>query len=70
MFDMVIIVMLKLKMKRMDNDELNEYLECTCGRCDDGKCQCCDCENEHPQVTTSYEEINYDEYIDNLNDWD
>lgn len=53
-------------------DELNEYLECTCGRCDDGKCQCCDCdcENEHPQVTTSYAEINYDEYIDNLNDWD
>ena len=43
-------------------DELNEYLECTCGRCDDGKC--------HPQVTASYEEINYDEYIDNLNDWD
>lgn len=54
----------------MDNDELNEYLECTCGRCDDSKCQCCDCEHEHPQVTTSYEEINYDEYIDNINDWD
>ena len=53
-----------------DLNELNEYLECTCGRCDDGKCQCCDCDNEHPQVATSYEEINYDEYIDNLNDWD
>ena len=51
-------------------DELNEYLECTCGRCDDGKCQCHDCEDEHQQVATSYEEINYDEYIDNLNDWD
>lgn len=51
-------------------DELNEYLECTCGRCDDGKCQCFEHENEHPQVTTPYEEINYDEYIDNLNDWD
>ena len=51
-------------------DELNEYLECTCGRCDDGKCQCCECEDEKPQVTTTYEEINYDEYIDNLNDWD
>ena len=36
------------------------------GRCDDGKCQCCDCEDEHLQVTTTYEEINYDEYIDNL----
>lgn len=46
-------------------DELNEYLECTCGHCDDGKCNCCDCECEHPQET-----IIYDEYIDNLNDWD
>ena len=59
-----------LSQSNMDNEDLNEYLECTCGRCDDGKCQCCDCENEHPQVTSSYEEINYDEYIDNLNDWD
>lgn len=31
-------------------DELNEYLECACGGCDDGKCQCCDCEEEHPHV--------------------
>ena len=53
----------------MDNDKLNEYLECTCGRCDDSKCQVCYCENEHPQSTTSYEEMNYDEYIANLNDW-
>lgn len=59
-----------LSQSNMDNEDLNEYLECTCGRCDDGKCQCCDCENEHPQVTSSYEEINYDEYIDNLKDWD
>ena len=50
-------------------DELNEYLECTCGCCDDSKCQCCECEDKKPQVTTIYEEINYDEYIDNLNDW-
>ena len=57
-------------MKKMYNDELNEYLESACERCDDGKCQCCDCEHEHPQVTTSYEEINYDEYIEKLNDWD
>ena len=54
----------------MEIDELSEYLECTCGRCDDGKCQCCKYEDEYPQVTTTYEEINYDEYIDNLNDWD
>ena len=39
-------------------DELNEYLECTCGRCDDGRCRCCDYEDEQLQVTTSYEEIN------------
>ena len=51
-------------------DELNEYLECTCGRCDDSKCQCCVCEDELSQeATTSYEEINYDENIDNLNNW-
>lgn len=57
-------------MEEYDDNDLNEYLECTCGRCDDGKCQCCDYENEHPQVATSYKEINYDEYIDDLNDWD
>lgn len=45
-------------------------LEMYLWRCDDGKCQCCECENEHPQVTTSYEEINYDGYINNLKYWD
>ena len=54
----------------MDNDELNEYLEGACGRCDDGRCECCDCEGEHKQGATSHEEINYDEFIDNLNEWD
>lgn len=48
-------------------DELNEYLERTCGRCNDGKCQCCDCEQEHPQEFVIYDESDYDEYIDNLN---
>ena len=47
-------------------DELNEYLELTCVRCDDVKCQCSE---EQPQEC-SCEESNYDEYIDNLNDWD
>ena len=46
------------------------YLEYTCRRCDDRVCRCCDCEDERPQATTTYEEINYDEYIDNLKDWD
>ena len=53
----------------MDNDELNEYLECTCVRCDDVKYQCCDCEDEHLQLT-SCEDISKDEYIDYLNDRD
>lgn len=52
----------------MEIDELNEFLECTCGRCDDGKCQCCDC--EHPQETIIHDEPVYDEYINYLNDWD
>lgn len=51
-------------------DELNEYLECTCGRCDDSKCQCSYCEHEHPQETIIYYEPDFDEYIDNLNYWD
>ena len=67
---MAIIETQKLKMTKRMSDELNEYLECTCGRCDDDKCQCCDCEHEHSQVTSSYAEINYDEYINYLNDWD
>lgn len=51
------------------DDELNEFLECTCGRCDDGICRCCECENEQPQAVPA-DELNYEEYIDNLNDWD
>ena len=51
------------------DDELNEYLECTCDRCDDGICRCCECENEYVQESSD-NEINYDEYIDNQNDWD
>ena len=51
------------------DDELNEFLECTCGRCDDGICRCCECENEYDQESSD-NEIIYDEYIDNQNDWD
>lgn len=50
-------------------DELNEYLECTCGRCDEGICQCCDCSQEQPQAI-SYDEMNYEGNTNNLNDWD
>ncbi|MBR5332983.1 MAG: hypothetical protein IKV32_06790 [Muribaculaceae bacterium] len=51
------------------DDELNEYLECTCVRCDDGICRCSEYENEYVQEPSD-DEINYDEYIDNQNDWD
>lgn len=51
------------------DDELNEYLECTCGRCDDGICRCCECEDEQIQVQSN-EEINNDEFVDNQSDWD
>lgn len=64
---MVITVMQKLKMK-MDK-ELNEYLECVCGRCDDGICRCCESECEYPQTPT-YDDTDYEEYIEDLNDWD
>ena len=40
-------------------DELNEYLECTCGRCDDGICRCCECEYE-PMRDTNYDDLDYD----------
>lgn len=30
-------------------DELNEYLECTCGHCDDGISRCCEWEDDQSQ---------------------
>lgn len=39
-------------------DELNEYLECTCGRCDDGICRCSDFVNE-PLQDTNYDDLDY-----------
>ena len=44
-------------------DELNEFLERMCGRCDDVRSQRSDCEDRLPQATSS------DEYFDHLNDW-
>lgn len=49
--------------------ELNEYLECVCGRCDDGICRCCESECEYPQ-TPIYDDTDYEEYIEDLSDWD
>ena len=47
-------------------DELNEYLECFCGRCDDGICRCSEYDTDYSQ------EISDDEidYYDNPSDWD
>ena len=43
----------------IDMDELNDYLECTCGRCDDGICCCSDFDNESLHDTT-YDDLDYD----------
>ena len=53
----------------MNIDELNEYLECTCGRCDDGICQCRRCDDEQ-HCPSSFEETDYDEYTENPDDWE
>lgn len=49
-------------------DELNDYLECTCGRCDDGICRCNEWEDVYPQESIIYDEPNCDKCINNLND--
>ena len=47
----------------------DEEMECICGHSGDGKCHCCEC--EHQQLSCEvYEEIDMDEYIDQLDDWD
>ena len=61
--------MQKSKIKIMDNDELNEYLECTCGRCDDGTCDCSDCSEQSHELPPIAPIIN-DYYIEQFNDWD
>ena len=49
--------------------ELNEYLEGVWGRCEDGIWRCCESECENPQTPT-YDDTDYEEYIEDLNDWD
>lgn len=53
----------------MDNDELNEYLECTCLRCDKGTCDCSDCSEQSQELPPIAPVIN-DDYIEQFNDWD
>ena len=51
-------------MNKIENDELNDYLECTCGRCDDGKCQCRDWEQEFPPDALIFDDEQTDWYDD------
>lgn len=49
----------------MDNE--TEEIECTCGHSGDGHCHCCECTQEQTPI---YEEIDQEEFINQLNDWD
>ena len=50
---------------KMDNE--TEDIECTCGHSGDGHCHCCECTQEQTPI---YEEIDQEEFINQLNDWD
>lgn len=52
-------------------DELNEYLECTCGRCDDGICRCSEWE-EVPLQDATDGVLDYDceDVVVDNNDWE
>ena len=49
------------------NEEPPEETECTCGHSGDGHCHCCECSQEQQSI---YQEIDEDEFINQLNDWD
>ena len=49
--------------------EDNEEIECICGHSSDGKCHCCECGHQEC-CHEVYEEMDMDEYIDQLDDWD
>ena len=52
-------------------DELNDYLECTCGRCDDGICRCSEWDVEPQQDTADYDlDYDYDEEDEEKEDWE
>ena len=46
--------------------ELNEYLDCTCGRCDEGRCKCCTREDKCLPVIAPYEEIDERERVNQI----
>lgn len=49
------------------NEEPPKETECTCGHSSDGHCHYCECHKEQPSI---YEEIDKEEFINQLNDWD
>ena len=49
------------------NEEPPEETECTCGHSGDGHCPCCECSQERQPV---FNEIDEEEFINQLNDWD
>ena len=51
----------------MNIEDPPEETECTCGRSGDGNCHCCECSEEQQSI---YQEIDEDEFINQLNDWD
>ncbi len=50
----------------MDDDELNEYLEWACGRCDDCRCNCDDYEQSQELLSIA-PNVN-DDYVEQYND--
>ena len=50
----------------LTNDELNEYLECTCGHCDEGRSKCCTREDKYLPVIAPYEEIDERERVNQI----
>ena len=49
----------------MDNE--TEEIECTCGRSGDGHCYCCESSHEQQPI---YQEIDKEDFINQLNEWD
>lgn len=48
--------------------EENNDIGCTCGHSSDGKCHCCE-EKRNTYTCGIYDEVDTDEYIDQLDDW-
>ena len=53
----------------MSTEIKNEEVECICGHNGDGKCHCFECDHQECPHEV-YEEIDMDEYINQLDGWD